>query len=99
MNPTAIANRMKRLHDPEFAEKESAACQRSRRKRIGEKKKAKLESRFDALTNHTRGAGKALYLRIVHHLTKGRDATDIAIREGILVSRVVSIIASIQGAK
>lgn len=98
-DPRAVALRMRRLHEPDFAERENTRTKLHRRLQVDKVKKARLDIRFNDLTKHTKGADKALTARITHHLSKGRDACDIAIRESILVSRAVAIIASIQGAK
>ena len=84
--PNAVRIRQKREVDDEFADKMNESKKRSVKKAKAKKVKAKANGLIWAL--------KAPYRidRIKHHLSKGRDAADIAVRESWLVSDVLKLI-------
>jgi len=75
--------------------------QRERERQIQKKSKAKAKANkcIAKASGRYFVTRKNSYLegRIRHHLSKGRDVADIAIREFILVSKVEGIIAQIKG--
>ena len=86
---SAVYQRQRRLLSDEAAEKANAASKKHKRKAKGEK----VAARFKALSGNRNL--DALKMRVRHHLSKGRDASDIAIREMVMVSDVQRIIEAI----
>ena len=86
---TAVYMRQRRLLSDELEDKANAATKKSQRKA----KAKKLVSKFKA--SNTCRNQNALTARVKHHLSKGRDVSDIAIREMVMVSDVQRIIEAI----
>lgn len=84
--PNAIRLRLKREVDDEFASKMDASNKRCKNR----KKARKVASNSKWMVNSHRM--ETQIARIRHHLSKGRDAADIAVREGWMVSDVVKLI-------
>jgi hypothetical protein len=90
----AIYHRQRRLLSDAEMDKVSASNKASRNKAKLKKSAWKFNS-----SNFSRYS-KALKFRVRHHLSRGRDASDIAIREMVLVSEVQRVIEEInRGAK
>jgi len=90
----AIYHRHRRLLSDAEMDKVSASNKASRNKAKLKKAAVKFSS-----SNYSRYS-KALKFRVKHHLSRGRDASDIAIREMVLVSEVQRVIEEINtGAK
>ena len=90
--PKAIAARLRRLHDPEWAEAQNAA-----RRRYHALKRVRG---INDMANRNAGftpsrlwqPSRLMQDRVRMHLARGRDASDIAMREGIRVSMAHRII-------
>lgn len=99
--PKAIAARLRRLHDPEWAERTNAARRRyyamARIKDVSD-----MATRNASLHPSQRWEPTRLMQdRVRNHLARGRDVGDIAIREGIKVSvakRIVDHVRAVQAA-
>jgi hypothetical protein len=90
----AIYHRQRRLLSDEIADKVTASNKASRNRA----KSKKMAAKFGA-SNLTR-VSRVLTSRVKHHLSRGRDVADIAIREMVLVSEVQRAIEEInRGAK
>lgn len=85
----AVYQRQRRLLSDDAEDKANASTKKHRRnakaKKLAEKFKASTLCRFT----------KALTARVRRHLSKGRDVSDIAIREMVMVSDVQRIIEEI----
>ena len=101
--PKAIASRTARLLSDDLAAKQDA-----KRKAIyGAKRTETLRHRANereqtiALRHTTRGVAfaKRFLAKVQHHLSRGRDVGDIAVRENVTVSRVEKAIAEIRSSK
>lgn len=88
-NKRAVKDRQRRLLSDEEQDKANAYTKKSRRKA----KAKELVAKFEASSIHRVPVGLAS--RVRHHLSKGRDASDIAIREMVMVSDVQRIIEAI----
>lgn len=87
--PRAVGRRNRYLTDDAYAESQlshSNACKRKRRvKTLRHDAKERLQGLSGA-----RSSGKIATVK--RHLSKGRDAADIAVREGWMVSDVLKLI-------
>jgi hypothetical protein len=93
-NPKAKYARDRRLQDDEFANR----CLQTNRRIHARKRLTALAVRASVAADaKLRHGAKAFLERLRHHLAKGRDAGDIAIREGIKVSVVVAAMQQIAG--
>jgi len=95
-NPSAVVARLRRLHHPELYEKTDVAIRKNRRAKIGQRKVKELASTMRSRKSGPANIRNAILNRIRHHLSKGRDACDIAVREKILVSKVVEMIRAVE---
>jgi DNA-binding NarL/FixJ family response regulator len=77
----AIAQRSRYLSSDEEAEKMSATWKRSRNK-------AKAKIVIEKATARKGNRKYGIDVKVRHHIAKGRTVTDIAIREGLMVSAV-----------
>jgi hypothetical protein len=84
--PNAIRIRQKREVDDEFADKMNESKKRFVKKAKTKKVKAKAAAMLGSIKAPHRIS------RIKHHLSKGRDVADIAVREGWMVSDVLKMI-------
>ena len=85
----ATYQRQRRLHDDQWLDRvNEGAVRRQRAKRVAS---LRGEAAFRAAGFNTRTADGRHADRIAFHLSKGRDVGDIAVREGWLVSYVVSV--------
>lgn len=82
---SAIYQRTRRLVDDAYDQKQAASAKRAygklMTKKITERNTLRMSLRMKGLLKHVR-----------HHLGRGRDASDIAIRENIPVSKVMQLI-------
>lgn len=93
MSKAAVYQRERRLI---MTDAQKARLDATKRARVNKEKAAKCVARASvAYAIHRKNA--YLQTRVRHHLSKGRDVADIAIREFILVSKVEEIIAQIKG--
>lgn len=86
-HPAAVAMRKRRAEDPALQQEDNA--KRTKLYRAGRVQKL----RTDAWRRLHQSPVKLE--RIKHHLSRGRDAGDIAVREGWLVSDVEKLIAQV----
>ena len=75
-SPAAVYARNRRMRDPEFAERDRKLANARLRRKVVRK----------ILTDAKARIGGRMADRVRLHLSRGRDAGDIAIREGIPVS-------------
>jgi|GEM_PF-4293420 len=90
--PEAIAMRARRLSDDILAGKEAQRLKRHR----GRKRIADLTSKARIRLGFTQRAEASKQAKVLHHLSRGRDAGDIAVRESWLMSDVLGIIDRIK---
>jgi len=95
--PNAIKARLRRLHDPAWAEREAA-----RHLRVSNARKASRMAKVAATNASLRPSRpwkptKAMQDRVRRHLAKGRDVGDIAVREGIMLSVAQRIVQHVRG--
>lgn len=83
------AQREKRLLSDETAEKHNASSNATKRR----KKEKELTSKFSASSVRVKSR---IVQSVRHHLSRGRDVTDIAIREMVMVSDVQRIVDAIK---
>jgi hypothetical protein len=97
--PHAVAIRLHRLHAPEDFKASDVRAKKLRRKAIGVKKTNAIHDRTKLSLAAASKANASSYLatRVRHHLSRGRDATDIAIRENILVSVALELVKLVKG--
>jgi hypothetical protein len=98
--PHAVYQRIHRLHNPDAYAASDKANKARKRIRIGEAKQAKTMQRAQVMVKAAARFGAESYLatRVRFHLSKGRDASDIAIRENILVSVACELVKLVKGA-
>lgn len=82
-----VKRRLAKLHSEALCEKAAA----SHRKHLNKKKQEKVLAKIGWRTR-SKNAQVGLESRVRFHLSRGRDAADIAIRENVLVSTVQAII-------
>jgi len=87
---SVAAQRDKRLLSDEVAEKHNSATNASRRRR----KAKELAEKFSS-SNISR-VQRRIVDRVRHHISRGRDVSDIAIREMVMVSDVQRIVDAIK---
>lgn len=92
-NPASVAMRTARLLDDAKEAKSSEHTKRSHGKRRTETITKRALARTYVLVR--RNGDKVMRARIAHHLARGRDAGDIAVREGWMLSEVQRIIATL----
>lgn len=93
-NPKAIAARARRLLDPAWAEHVNAQRTRYHRaKRARQLAQAAISRAVPRPSSM--GPPKALVARVAHHLARGRDVGDIAVRERIMASVAKNIVDQI----
>ena len=81
--------RTRRLVDDEYAKRINESTRKSKAKR-------KLKQVKDDSMNRARLMRDAFAKRVQFHLSRGRDVGDIAVRENVPVSKVLSVINSNQ---
>lgn len=91
-SPQARYIRNRRLVDDEFDQRCLDENLKSYRRR-------QLKKLVTNNTMHATWISKTLLDRVKHHLARGRDAGDIAVRERVPVSKVVQAIEQIGGGK
>jgi len=99
--PKAIAARLRRLHDPKWAEAQNAA----RRRYYAAKRVRGINDMANRNASFTPSRqwrpSRVMEDRVRYHLSRGRDAGEIAIRDGIKVSiakRIVDHVRAVQAA-
>lgn len=95
--PAAIKARLRRIHDTAWAEREAARHRRHLNARKAQRM-AKVAA-INASLHPSRpfAPTKAMQQRVLHHLAKGRDVGDIAVREGIMLSVAQRIVDHVRG--
>lgn len=95
--PAAIKARLRRLHDTAWADREAARHLRASNARK-EQRMAKVAATNASLRpSRPWTPTKAMQDRVRHHLARGRDAGDIAVREGIMLSVALRIVDHVRG--
>jgi hypothetical protein len=96
-NPDAVRARLRRLHDPAWRDRVNAQHMARYRAKRHRALLAAASDRADMTRLRiAQEPSKALLRRVEHHLSRGRDAGDIAVRENVLLSlaqRAVGLIA------
>lgn len=97
--PHAIAIRIHRLHHPEAFEAMNLAKKLKKRVEVGRELVKHTTQRGDLIRKVTTrlNGNSPLATRVRFHLSKGRDASDIAIRENILVSTAQELVKLVKG--
>lgn len=90
MEPKAIKQRTRVLLDDQYDERQAA----SKRASTGRKRLKEMSSGITVCNKNPYWAS-----RVRHHLSKGRDAADIVVRENIPASIVTKLIEEIHDAK
>ncbi len=99
-HPAAVYARTTRLQRDDVAErldaKNRAAYGAKRTETL--RRRAKDRERLMTVQNTARGVAfaKRFLAKVQHHLSKGRDASDIAVRENVRVTRVLEAIETIK---
>lgn len=88
-NPHAKSQRVRRLLDEDYNQRFNVAYSAYRRRK-------RIASITKKSNSHLGNFPETFLARIRHHLSKGRDAADIAIRERWMVSRVMSGIEAVK---
>ena len=99
--PAAIKARLRRLHDPAWAEHEAAQNRKARNSRKAQRMAKVAAANAAMRPSRPWTPTKVMQDRVRHHLAKGRDAADIAMREGIMLSvarRIVDHVRAVQAA-
>lgn len=99
--PAAIKARLRRLHDPEWAEREDKRHLRAANARKAQRMAKVAASNACLHPSRPWTPSKAMQARVRNHLAKGRDVGDIAVREGIMLSvakRIVDFVRAGQAA-
>ena len=91
-NQKAIRARIKRLTDDAWADKVNALRIRQHRAKRARDLTAAAKRRATPWPTRRPEPNGALVARVKHHLAKGRDVGDIAIRELVMVSVVQGIV-------
>lgn len=89
--PRSVAARQRYLTSPTAADKSAVAKRRTAGKRVAERTSSISSDRLRLFKPES-----AMGRRIAFHLSRGRDAGEIAVRERLAVSVVIKMIEAVQ---
>lgn len=95
--PSAIKARLRRLHDPAWAEREAAQNRKARNSRKAQRMAKVAAANAAMRPSRPWTPTKAMQDRVRNHLDRGRDVADIAVREGIMLSVAQRIVQHVRG--
>jgi hypothetical protein len=99
-HPAAVYWRNRRLQHDDVAERTNAGNRKSRARRHAKKLADATKDREQLLTTNRTGraanAAKVWLATVARHLSKGRDAGSIAVRENVRVAKVLEAIATLK---
>lgn len=95
--PKSIRARLKRLHDDAAADAENARRRRYHNAKVQERLARLASANASLRPSRPFVPTKAMQQRVLHHLSKGRDVADIAVRERIKVTVAQRIVDHVRG--
>ena len=95
--PKSIRARIKRLLDDAAADAENARRRRHYAAKVQERLARLASANASLRPSRPFVPTKAMQARVLHHLAKGRDVADIAVREGIMLSVARRIVDHVRG--